>query len=174
VWFGKIDTTQAGKVGQEDFNTRFGDVLAPPAEEGQGSPANTDRPDDRQRQGGRRGGFARFLAPGFLTATDTNKDGSLTREEWTGTFAKWFTDWDTDKSECSRRSETPRGFNAALPRPQFGGGGGPGGGRGGFGGGGRGGLAGPAEAHPGALRSSSNADGREELVIALPGCIAAF
>ena len=170
AWFGKIDTAQTGKVGQEDFNSRFGDVLAPPAEAGQESPANADRPDDRQRQGGRRGGFVRFMAPGFFTATDTNKDNTLSREEWTGTFAKWFTDWDTDKAGTLDEGKLREGFNAALPRPQFGGGGGPGGGRG-FGGGGRGGPGGGASWSTPILIT---ADGREELVVALPGCIAAY
>ena len=38
------------------------------------------------------------MGPGFFTATDTDKDGSLTRAEFKGTFAKWFSEWDTDKS----------------------------------------------------------------------------
>ena len=49
---------------------------------------------------GGRGGFGpgRFIAPGLFTATDADKDGSLTRAEFKDTFAKWFDEWDADKS----------------------------------------------------------------------------
>jgi outer membrane protein assembly factor BamB len=160
AWFGKLDTAQAGKVSQDDFNARFGGLFAPPPQTGQENAPNADRPDDRQRQGGRRGGggFARFMAPGFFTATDTNKDNSVAREEWTGAFAKWFTDWDTEKSGALDEAKLREGFNAVLPRPQFGGGG-------------RGGPGGGASWSTPILVT---ADGREELVIALPGCVAAY
>jgi outer membrane protein assembly factor BamB len=98
------------------------------------------------------------MAPGFFTATDTNKDNSVAREEWTGAFAKWFTDWDTEKSGALDEAKLREGFNAVLPRPQFGGGG-------------RGGPGGGASWSTPILVT---ADGREELVIALPGCVAAY
>jgi outer membrane protein assembly factor BamB len=111
------------------------------------------------------------VAPGFFTATDSNKDGTLTREEWTGTFAKWFTDWDADKSGALDEAKLREGLNAALPRPQFGQGGPGGFGRGGGGGGGGGrGPGGGSWSTPVLVK----ADGREELVIALPGCLVAF
>src|SRR3954471_25098910 len=39
--------------------------------------------------GGRGGGMAGPL----FTAADTDKDGSVTRQEFTGTFDKWFSEW---------------------------------------------------------------------------------
>jgi hypothetical protein len=79
--------------------------------------------------GGR--GPGRFLGQGFFTATDTDKDGTLTRAEWKNTFAQWFTSWDTDKNNSLSESELQTGLSAVLPRPNFGGPGGPdGGGRG--------------------------------------------
>ena len=172
-WFAKLDKEQAGKIDQETFTSRIGDLLAPsaaPAPEAAGGP----RPE-----GARRGGFGggRFLGAGLFAAADTNKDGSLTREEWLAAFSKWFADWDTDKTASLDETKLIAGLNAALPRPQFGGRGGsdgaPGGGgfgRGGFGpgGGGRGG---------GASWSTPvlvTADGRQELVISLPGSLAAY
>ena len=61
----------------------------------------------------------RFIAPGLFTATDTNKDGSLNREEWTGSFAKWFNAWDTEKAGSIDEAKLRDGLTAALPRPQF-------------------------------------------------------
>ena len=89
-WFGKLDNTQAGKIDQQTFADRFSELLSPPQPE--------SAPADGERPRGRRGGFGRFVGPGFFSATDTDKDGALTKNEWTGTFAKWFTDWDKDKA----------------------------------------------------------------------------
>lgn len=160
-WFAKIDNAKTGKVDQQTFTERFGELLTPAG----------DRPDDNQQPGGRRGGFGRFMSPGVFTAADTDKDGSLTRDEWTATFAKWFTDWDTEKTAALDEAKLRDGLNAALPRPQFGGGGGgPGGmrGRGGPGGGGPGG--GSSWSTPVLVTT----DGHEELVISLPGCLVAY
>ncbi len=121
AWFDKLDTDKAGKLDQEKFAERFGDVMGPPPEGGPGG------------RGGR-GGGGRFIGPGFFGATDANKDNTLTREEFKGAFAKWFTDWNADKSGALTEEKLREGLNAALPRPQSGGPGGRGG-RGGFGGG---------------------------------------
>ena len=73
------------------------------------------------------------MGPGFFTAVDADKDGSLGRAELKGTFAKWFTTWDTDKSDSLDENKLREGLNTALPRPNFGGPNGPRG-PGGFGG----------------------------------------
>jgi hypothetical protein len=168
-WFAKIDKAKAGKVDQQTFADRFGEILTPPSAE---------TTENRPQESGRRGGFARFLSSGFFTATDTDKDGSLTRDEWNGTFAKWFNDWDTDKSAALDEAKLREGLNAALPRPEFGGfGGGAGGGGGPGGGGGGRGRGGPGGPGGGASWSTPvlvAADGREELVFSLPGCLAAY
>ena len=173
TWFAKLDVEKTGKLAQESFGERFGELLAPRPEAG--APPQTDRPDDRQRGGGRRGGgFARFFGPGVFTAADANKDNAVTNDEWTATFAKWFTVWDKEKAGQLDEAMLRDGLNAALPRPQFGGGSsGPGGG-GGFGrpgGGGGGGRGGGASWSTPVLIS---AKGREELVISWPGCVAAY
>src|SRR4051812_35326254 len=126
TWFDKLDAGKAGKLNQDEFAERFGEVLPPPP--GSGPPAGPG--------GGFNGGNfrpGRFIGPGFFTAADSNKDGSLTRDEWKATFAKWFNEWDADKNASLNPDELRNGFAAAIPRPQFGGPRGPGG-PGGFGG----------------------------------------
>jgi hypothetical protein len=88
-----------------------------------------------------RGGFGpgQFIGPGLFTALDANKDGSLTRAELQDTFARWFAQWDVDKTATLNEEQIRAGLNTALPQPNSGG---PGGGQGGRfaqrGGGGRG------------------------------------
>jgi hypothetical protein len=116
----------------------------------------------RQREGGPQGGGrgfgpGRFLGPGLFAATDTDKDGSLTRSEFKGTFENWFTKWDTNKTGTLSEENLRDGLNSTLPQPNFagrGGPGGPGGGPGGPGGfapqgGGPGGPGGPPGGGPG-------------------------
>jgi len=133
-WFDKLDTDKAGKLDQDKFVQRFSNILPPPP----------DAPPDRPGFGG---GPGRFLGLGLFGVADANKDGTLTREEFQSTFAKWFADWDTDKSGSLSEEKLRAGLNAALPRPQFGGpegAGGPGGPPRGPGGSGRrGGMGGP-------------------------------
>ena len=83
-WFQKLDTDKAGKLDQETFSSRFSTLLGAPAESG---------------PPGRGGGFrGRFLAPGLFSATDADKNGTLTSEEFKGSFAKWFAQWDSAKT----------------------------------------------------------------------------
>src|SRR5439155_1252439 len=76
--------------------------------------------------GGGRGGFgpAMFIGPGLFTATDANKDGSVTRAEFKDTFAKWFAEWDAEKSGSLTGEKLRTGLGTALPQPNFGGPGG--------------------------------------------------
>ena len=149
AWFDKLDTDKTGKLSQEQFTAKFGDVLPPPQGFGNrgGAPGGAGGPGGQGRGGGRGFGPAGFVGPSLFTAADTDKDGLLTRAELKSTFGKWFTDWDKDKSGALNEEQLRDGLNAALPRPNFGGPGRPGGGRGqggpgGFGGG-RGGPDGP-------------------------------
>ena len=50
--------------------------------------------------GGGRGGpidIAGMLVPAFMKAMDEDKDGSISRDEFQRTFAKWFEGWGGDK-----------------------------------------------------------------------------
>jgi len=52
-----------------------------------------------------------------FTASDTNKDGAVTRDEFKGTFDGWYTTWDTAKSGALTREQVTAGLAAALPPP---------------------------------------------------------
>jgi outer membrane protein assembly factor BamB len=155
TWFDKLDTAKAGKLTQEEFVERIGIVLPPP----DGADAGPNGP----RRGG---GPGRFIGPGFFTAADVNKDGSLTRAELKTTFEKWFASWDTDKTGSVSEDKLREGLTAALPRPNAGGGG-PGGGPGGRG------MGGP----PSGSWSTPliiNTGGRDELVVSSPNRLVGY
>ena len=138
AWFDKLDSDRSGKVSQQQFVTRFGEILASDRAPGPGG--GGERGGVGPGPGGGPGGFnpAIFLAPGLFTALDANKDGSVTRVEVTSGFAKWYADWDADKSNGLTEDKIRAGLNKVLPGPSFGGRGGmggPGGRPGGFGGG---------------------------------------
>lgn len=162
AWYDKMDAGNAGKLNQEQFTAKLAEIL-PAAQQRQGGRggAGGGRPGGGGPGGGGGGGGgggfspARFIGPGFFTAADADKDGSITKAEFSTTFGKWFDQWDTDKSGSLTEDKLKAGLAAALPQPNFRGGqGGPGGGgpggagRGGPGGGGggaggRGGQGGP-------------------------------
>ncbi len=128
TWFTKLDPDKTGKVSQEQFIARIEELLPPP--QGFGPPGGA--PQGTQRPGGGRGGFgpAMFLGPALFGATDTNKDGLLTRAELKDTFAQWFSDWDTGKRGALSEDDLRTGLATVLPQPSFAGPGGPEGGRG--------------------------------------------
>jgi outer membrane protein assembly factor BamB len=161
AWFVKLDADKAGKLNQEQFTDKLAEVLPPPQGPG---PLGGGPPG-----GGRGFGPSRFAGPGLFTAADSDKDGTLTRAELKATFDKWFTEWDKDKSGFLSQDQLREGLNAALPRPSFGGRGGPGGGRG---------PGGPDRAgSPGGSWSTPilvQADGRDELIGSFPYRLAAY
>jgi spore coat protein H len=65
---------------------------------------------------GRPGDFGpgNFIAGGVMTALDFNKDGSLTKDEFTGGFKKWFDSWNTDKSGFLTDEQLRAGINQDL------------------------------------------------------------
>jgi len=162
AWFAKLDPDKRGKLSREQFVEGFGEILPSPG----GGPAGAGGPGDQGGgRGGRGGGPGRFVGPGLFDAADSDKDGSLTLAELKGTFAKWATDWDSEKSGALSEDKLRDGLNTALPRPNFGGPGGPGGGGpGGRGGRGSGGNLGGSWSTPLVVK----ADGHDELVVAFP------
>ena len=161
-WYGKLDADKAGKVDQEQFIAGLPEILPPPPGFGPqggapgGGQGQAQRPAQGQGQGGGRGRFgpAGFIGPGFFQALDADKNGSLTRAEFTATFSKWFTDWDKGSRGSLDDESLRTGLAAVLPQPNFGGPGGGqrgmagGRGRGGQGGGGPG-MGGPGGGRPG-------------------------
>ncbi len=74
---------------------------------------------------GRGGGGGRGNAgPAIFTLVDADKDGAVTRDEMKSTFDKWYTAWDTDKTNALTQEQLAAGLNAAMPAPAFPAGGG--------------------------------------------------
>ena len=70
--------------------------------------------------GGGRGGFGgfgpgTFLGNSFMKALDSDKDGALSRDEFMQGFAKWFDQWNTDKSGALMDEQLRAGLNKDLP-----------------------------------------------------------
>lgn len=96
----------------------------PPGGGGPGRPGGGRGPGG---SGGPGGGFGpgNFMAGGFLTALDADKDGSVSRDEFTGGFSRWFKEWDAKKAGSLSSQDMQTGLNRALmPAPPPGGGGG--------------------------------------------------
>jgi type 1 glutamine amidotransferase len=68
-------------------------------------------------QGGRGAGGRGGAAPALFTALDTDKDGSLTRNEMKAVFDSWFTSWDTAKAGSVGQDQMLAGLNVAFPPP---------------------------------------------------------
>lgn len=181
-WFDKLDAGKTGKLSQEQFGDKLSDVL--PAPQGFGPPGGGPPRGNAAPGVGRGFGPARFVAPGLFTVADVDKDGSLTRAEWKGSFEKWFASWDAGNAGALNEDQVRDGLNAVLPRPTFGGPGGPGGiagrgpggpgapggpgGRGPRGPGGPGGFGGPGGGGLGGSWSTPvivKIDGRDELIV---------
>jgi hypothetical protein len=155
LWFAKLDADKSGKLTSEQFAERFYDAV-PPRDTG-------DAPQQRRP--------SRTTGPAIFAAADADKDGSLTSTELKSTFAKWFDQWDANKTGALSEDQIRDGLNASL-RANFAGAGAPGGagGRGGFGGGGGGGGPGGSWSTPFVIKSG----GREELIVNFPSRLAAY
>ena len=55
-----------------------------------------------------------FLAPAFVSAMDTDKDGDVTKAEFTSSFARWFANWNKDKTGILTEEQLRAGVNADL------------------------------------------------------------
>jgi type 1 glutamine amidotransferase len=82
-----------------------------------------------QAPGGRGGGGGgRGVAPALFLAADANKDGAVTREEFTGAFDGWFAQWDAAQAGSLTAAQISDGLGkviAANAPPQAARGGGP-------------------------------------------------
>jgi hypothetical protein len=65
------------------------------------------------------GGPGARLAEQVLRAADGDGDGKLTRPEFVGLFARWFTQWDIEKSGALDEAHLDAGLREALPPPPF-------------------------------------------------------
>jgi len=107
-WFDKLDSDKSGKLTQEQFVSRFGELLPPPP----GAPGSSSSRTGR--------GFSGFVAGGFFTTTDIDRNGALERAEFKKTFEKWAIEFDTDRTGALTEEKLTAGLNSVLPRPNFG------------------------------------------------------
>ena len=66
---------------------------------------------------GRGAGADGGLGASLFTLLDSNKDGSLTRDELKGTFDAWYTRWDASKSNALTLEQVFFGVSTAFPAP---------------------------------------------------------
>jgi outer membrane protein assembly factor BamB len=139
-WFDKLDPQKAGKVTKAELVERLGGVVPPPP----------GAPDPNFNTG-------RMIGPGLFAATDADKDGAVTREEFKSTFGGWFDKWGGGKGEPIDANQVLDGLNAIFPPPpgaSFGGASGPGG----------------SWSTPVLIRT----DTREELIVPFPNRVASY
>ena len=102
AWFTKLNTGSTEKVSQEEFISRFGNLL------------RTSQAPDRRRGVGP----SSFL--GLFVAMDADRSGSLTHDELQITFERWFEEWDTAKSGHLDLKQLDDGLTSAMPRTNMG------------------------------------------------------
>ena len=73
--------------------------------------AQAPAPPQGGRGGGGRGGGAGVA---LFAATDANKDGAVSRDEFTGAFDRWFMDWDTAKAGTLSAAQITDGLNKVI------------------------------------------------------------
>ena len=97
----------AGKSEGEKIVFGFGGPGRRGGPGGPGGPRNGGGPPDDFGPG-------MFLGPGFVTELDANKDGSVSHEEFTQGFAKWFQSWNSDHSGLLTEAQLRAGINHDL------------------------------------------------------------
>src|SRR5438067_2207948 len=68
-------------------------------------------------RGGRGGGRGGAVAGSLFTASDINKDGSVSRDELKAAFEKWFADADAAKTGSITQEQLVAGLALAFPAP---------------------------------------------------------
>jgi Ca2+-binding EF-hand superfamily protein len=114
AWFDKLDPEKTGKLNQEQLVSRLRDIL-PTASSARG-PVESSSGTGRAPDAALAGVSPEVLGPILFTVTDADKDGSLTRSEFKQAFAKWFDDWDADKTGKLNEDSLRKGLEIALPR----------------------------------------------------------
>ena len=122
TWFDQMDPSKSGRLSQADFTTQFGSVQAQlagtGAARGAGAPPGPGGPPAGGGLGGGRGrGGGGAVAPVLFTASDADRDGAVTREEFTTRFGAWFDAWDAGRTGALSNTQVIAGLNGALPLP---------------------------------------------------------
>jgi hypothetical protein len=106
LWFDKLDSAGTGQLSQEQLTSKLRELFVP----------GTNTPGTRP--GGMSGAVSpEVLGPILFSATDADKNASLTRAEFKQAFETWFDAWDSDKSGKLTEDSLRKGLETALPRP---------------------------------------------------------
>jgi hypothetical protein len=105
AWFDKLDSEKTGQLTPEQLTARLGNILPTSAAPASGS-GSIPSP----------GISFEVLGPVLFSATDTDKDGFLTKAEFKGAFDKWFDTWDTAKAGKLSQEDLRKGLETSLPR----------------------------------------------------------
>ena len=74
-------------------------------------------PAERTMSGERMGGPAMMIAPTLSGAADADKDGVLSRDEWTGLAGTWYGQLDPDKTGALKQDAFVQGLDKVLASP---------------------------------------------------------
>src|SRR5437667_161850 len=82
-------------------------------------PQQFDPPCRRRRRKDWRASNRPSAVTAFTATLDADKDGALTRDEFTEGFAKWFGAWNTDQSGALTEEQLRAGINRDLAPSRF-------------------------------------------------------
>ncbi len=108
AWFLVIDENYAGEITHEQLTTSIRNLITPPS---------MRNPHAKQTFSG--DDAASFIAQDFWNAMNQNHDERVSREEFTTTFATWFTAWSDPKSAQLTQPLLQRSFEAFFTRSVF-------------------------------------------------------
>ncbi|MGQ0637335.1 MAG: ThuA domain-containing protein [Planctomycetaceae bacterium] len=111
AWFDRLDPEKSGKIGSDDFAVRLGDLLPPLGGARRTDPAASTPKKRRSAPPLRLGAF---VGPGLFTTLDSDKNGSITRDEMKRAFEGWAVAWSSGDRGLTE-TEVRDGLNAALP-----------------------------------------------------------
>jgi spore coat protein CotH len=101
AWFFAMDEDQAGQLTRDQFITKVRLLVTPPS-----------ITDGRSRQTFGKDDAAALIGGDLFAAMHGDGPGPVTREEFTGTFSRWFTEW----SDAKTKSLTQETLQTAFAR----------------------------------------------------------
>ena len=104
-WFGMLSDGKIS-INQDQMTQRFPSIAS--SDQAVAAPSRLRQP------------LVFLGARGLFTATDSDKNGSVTEAEFRSTFTAWFNAWDEGEKGRLNQSVIAAGLNAAMPRPRRG------------------------------------------------------
>jgi len=108
AWFFMMDEDQAGQLTRDQFIAKVR-LLVTPASITDGRSHQTFGKEDA----------AAAIGGDLFTAMHGTQPGPLTREEFTGTFARWFTEWSDPKTKSLTQASLQAAFSQLFTKSVF-------------------------------------------------------